>query len=148
MKKITDERLKVRNLKNLRIVFIVENLFLDGVLAWQLIQGKDIFAVLAWGNVPCAAVMIAGITAAVLSVNVSEPMADKPRLAVNRLVRRLVRQGVIVWAIAGVIFYVTIPDQPLGIHLALATGCGLLIALVWAGIDAYRNHFRDHDQDE
>ena len=143
MKKITDERLKVRNLKNLRIAFLVENLFLYGVLGWQLIQGKGISAVLDWGNVPFAAVFIAGVTAAVLSANVSEPMADKPRMAT----KRLVHIGLLVWVIASVIFWLTIQEQPLGIHLALAIGCGLIIALVWTGIDAWGNHFRSNDDE-
>lgn len=143
MKKITDERLKVRNLKNLRIAFLVENLFLYGVLGWQLIQGKGISAVLDWGNVPFAAVLIAGATAAVLSANVTEPMADKPRMAT----KRLVRIGLLVWVIASVIFWLTIQEQPLGVHLALAVGCGLIIALVWTGIDAWGNHFRSNDDE-
>lgn len=143
MKKITDERLKVRNLKNLRIAFLVENLFLYGVLGWQLIQGKGISAVLDWGNVPFAAVLIAGVTVAVLSANISEPMADKPRMAT----KRLVRIGLLVWVIASVIFWLTIQEQPVGIHLALAVGCGLIIALVWTGIDAWGNHFRSNDDE-
>lgn len=144
MKKITDERLKVRNLKNLRLAFVVENVFLYGVLIWQLIQGRGISAVLDWGNVPFAAVFIGGITSAVLSVNVSEPMADKPR----RATRRLLRNGLIAWVVFGLFFYWLIQAPLTVTHLALAVGCGLLLALVWTGIDAWGNHFRSKDDDE
>lgn len=87
------------------------------------------------------AALIGGITLSLLSPNVSEPMADKPRMAT----KGLLRQGVIVWIVFALVFYWIIQDQPQWIHLLLAIGCGFLMAVVWTGIDAYGNHFRSKD---
>ncbi len=144
MKKITDERLKVRNLKNLRIAFLFENLFLYGVLVWQLINGRSFSAVFDWGNVPFAATLIGGMTLSILSVNVSEPIADKPRVAT----KHLLGQGAISWLIFAVIFYLIIQNQPLWLRLLLAIGCSFPVAAVYTGVYAYGNHFRSKNSSD
>jgi hypothetical protein len=50
MKKITDERLIVRNLKNIRSAFLVENGFILCVLVYQILQGTPFDHVVVYNN--------------------------------------------------------------------------------------------------
>ncbi|MFB9769152.1 hypothetical protein [Lactiplantibacillus modestisalitolerans] len=142
MKKVTDERLKVRNLKNIRIGFVVENLFLVGVIGWQAFHGRGL-AVLSWQNVAVVALLIGSLTVTILGLNVSEPVADKPRFSV----RKLIWQGVFAWLVCTLLWYLLIQNQSVVRHVWLALGLGLVIALVWLAIRMYGNHFRQGDDD-
>ncbi|WP_331490738.1 hypothetical protein [Aquibacillus rhizosphaerae] len=68
MKKITDERLVLRNLQNIRIVYIVQTLGILIILAYELIQG----GMDGMRNNPVWIVfMVSIVVSAYLSMNVS-----------------------------------------------------------------------------
>lgn len=139
MKKITDERLIVRNLKNLRTAFLVENGFILSVLAYQIIQGKPIGQVIAYDNMLFLALMVGCWTTIGLSVTVSAPMEDKPKVRPGKLLAI----GLIIFAIVALLFLLLLRGK----HLLVALGSGLIIAAIVTGINVLSNHFRYSDKD-
>jgi hypothetical protein len=67
-KKITDERLIVRNLKNFRVAFLVENGFILLVLMFQLFKGTPFLRVFAYNNMLFLALMVGCWTTLILLV--------------------------------------------------------------------------------
>lgn len=139
MKKITDERLIVRNLKNQRNAFLVENGFILCVLAYQIFQGIPLDHVVACDNMLFLALMIGCWTTLVLSVNVSAPMEDKVKVKLGKLL--LI--GLIIFVITTGLFFLLLHGK----HLLMALGCGLIIAVIVTGINVLANHFRYSEQD-
>lgn len=79
MKKIKDERLIIRNLKNIRLSFIIENGALLVVFGWQLGRGQAWSRVVSYQNPLFSIFMLAAVSLTLFSLNVSVPMEDKPR---------------------------------------------------------------------
>lgn len=79
MKKITDERLKLQNLRNIRILFIVENIGIIGILGYDLIM-KGIDEMM--GNPLWFVLLLTGVISAYLSMGISvdhEPSKTNPK---------------------------------------------------------------------
>lgn len=139
MKKITDERLIVRNLKNQRTAFLVENGFILCVLAYQIFQGTPLDQVVAYDNMLFLALMVGCWTMIVLSVTVSTSMEDKAKVKLGKLLLL----GLIVFVIAAGSFLWLLHGK----HLLVALGSGLIIATIVTGINVLANHFRYSEQD-
>jgi len=79
MKKITDERLKLQNLRNIRILFIIENIGIIGILGCELIR-KGIDEMM--GNPLWFVLLLTGVISAYLSMGISvdhEPSKTNPK---------------------------------------------------------------------
>ncbi|CAM3224932.1 hypothetical protein [Lactiplantibacillus plajomi] len=137
MKKIKDERLIIRNLKNIRLSFIIENGALLAVLGWQLGQGQAWSRVVSYQNPLFSIFMLAAVSLTLLSLNVSVPMEDKPRASWGQLVWH----GLICWVIAWLFCWGLLRVNPLA-----AVGLALIFTVIFSGIELVANHLRDpHD---
>ncbi|MCI1987227.1 MAG: hypothetical protein LKJ69_11940 [Lactobacillus sp.] len=144
MKKVTDERLILRMLKNFRISFLVQNAFLIGVLIWQLFHGKHFEAVVAYQNIPFAALMVGVWTEVVLSVNVRAVIDDQPKVRWQRFVWH----GALAFVAFSGFFYWLIGNQVTpGKHVWISLLCGAVVAAVPVGMEIYANHFRSTDDE-
>jgi len=95
MKKITDERLKLQNLRNIRILFIVENIGIIGILGYELIM-KGIDEMM--GNPLWFVLLLTGVISAYLSMGISvdhEPSKTNPKkgLTISLIVSAIIAVG-------------------------------------------------------
>lgn len=131
MKKITDERLILRNLKNIRITFVVQNTLMLLYLIYQKFNHLDSFS---FDNPIAIILIIGGILNAILSINVSTPIADKAKLKPSLILLISLLSSLVV----ACFFYISFAWQ----HLSLAIMCGMVIGVVVGGCLLYANHFR------
>lgn len=138
MKKIKDERLIVRNLRNIRLAFIAENVFIIGALILQIVRGRDLMATVSYRNPLFSALMVGCYVLVVLSVNVSVPMYDTPK----KSLRQLLAVGLLVWPAASAIFFwFVLPTS----YWWLSLVCGAIISVVVTSILLYANHVHSID---
>ncbi|WP_225047144.1 hypothetical protein [Lacticaseibacillus kribbianus] len=135
MKRIKDERLIQRNLKNIKAAFAVENLFIAAVLGVMLWRGQAYEDVISYRQPLFAALMVGCYTVLILSVNISTPMQDAPL----RSWRFLAAMTTGTWVLAGGLFFVIAGFT----HPVICALAGLVVAAVVGGINLYANHFRD-----
>ncbi|MGA9519718.1 MAG: hypothetical protein WBV27_13140 [Trichococcus sp.] len=135
MKKIKDERLILRNLKNIRIAWIVQNLAILFFMAYQLIKSQDTSGVFTYGNPLWAVFTIGTYTLIVLSVNISGPMEDKEKMTHKKIT--FISFGV--FLITTIFFYFAF----LQVHPILALISGTVVAMIIYGLLRYANCFRD-----
>jgi len=135
MKKIKDERLILRNLLNIRIAWIVQNLAILIFMAYQLIKSQDTSGVFTYGNPLWAVFTIGTYTLVVLSVNVSGPMEDKEKMTHKKIT--LISMGV--FLITTIFFYFAL----LQVHLWIALISGTVVAIIIYGLLRYANRFRN-----
>lgn len=137
MKKIKDERLIVRNLRNIRLAFIAENVFIIGALILQIVHGKDLMTTISYHNPLFSALMVGCFVLVVLSVNVSVPMYDTPK----KNLRQLLAVGLLVWlAASAVFFWFVLPTS----YWWLSLVCGAIISVVVTSISLYANHVQNN----
>lgn len=137
MKKIKDERLIIRNLKNIRLSFIIENGALLVVLGWQHGQGQAWSRVVSYQNPLFNIFMLAAVSLTLFSLNVSVPMEDKPRASWGQLVWH----GLICLVIAWLFSWGLLRLSPLA-----ALGIALIFTVIFSGIELVANRLRDpHD---
>lgn len=92
MKKITDERLKLQNLKNVRILFFVENIGIIGILGYDLItKGMDEVT----ANPLWHVLILTGVISAYLSMGIgvdheSSKKSPKKGLIISLIVSALI----------------------------------------------------------
>lgn len=134
MKRMRDDKSISRNLKNIRIDFIIENLLIIVLLAWQIFRGGDWYRVTSFSNPLYAVLMIAALALIVLSVNISEPMKHKVKSSIPAMIARFVLESLIFTAI----LYLIIE----GNHPIVSTLSGIGIALFLLGANIYANRFR------
>ncbi|WP_461223737.1 hypothetical protein [Lacticaseibacillus suihuaensis] len=135
MKRIKDERLIQRNLKNIKAAFAVENLFIAAVLGVMLWRGQAYEDVISYRQPLFAALMVGCYTVLILSVNISTPMQDAPR----RPWRFLAAITLGTWVLAAGLFFVIAGFT----HPVICGLAGLAVAAVVGGLNLYANHFRD-----
>ncbi|WP_125702140.1 hypothetical protein [Lacticaseibacillus daqingensis] len=130
MKRITDERLILRNFKNIRLAFALENLVLIGFLIAQAAQTGDWSNLFAWDN-PLVIILMTGCyTLVVLSVGIRAAIDDKPKhswVAVALL-------GVVLLTVITGLFYFLMLGQR---RFLLALLCGAIVTAVVLAIDLY-----------
>lgn len=134
MKRIHDEKLINRNLKNIRLDFAIENLLIIALLGWQILRGANWYKVTSMSNPLYAVLIITALVLIVLSVNVSAPMEHKAKTTWTTLIVRFVIETVVFSAI----FFFLIE----GNHLIVSLISGTAIALVLLELNLYANHFR------
>jgi hypothetical protein len=135
MKKITDERLVLQNLKHIRWAFISENLVLLGFIVAQGLRGNW-SAALSWGNPLFVVFMTGCYVMVVLTVGIRAQQDDKPQA---RWAKLALIDGAI-WLGVAAFFYVTILSGP---RLLLAVMCGgIVTAVVLATQLIYRHYSR------
>nr|AFW17845.1 hypothetical protein pJHW3_004 [Enterococcus thailandicus]AFW17893.1 hyprothetical protein [Enterococcus faecalis] len=76
VKKIRDERLIIKNLKNIRLAFVIENVVILIILAIQLMNEK-FTEVISLNNPLWFVIFIGSFSLVITSVNISLPMEDK-----------------------------------------------------------------------
>lgn len=135
MKKIKDERLILRNLMNIRIAWLVQNLAIMIFLAYQVMKSQDTSGVFTYGNPLWAIFMIGAYTLVVLSVNVSGPMEDKEKMTHKKIT--FISSGV--FLVTTIFFYFAF----LQVHLILALISGAVTAIIIYGLLRYANRFRN-----
>lgn len=135
MKKIKDERLILRNLMNIRIAWIVQNLAILIFLVYQVIKSQETSGVFTYGNPLWAVFTIGTYTLVVLSVNVSGPMEDKEKMTHKKIA--LISMGF--FLITTIFFYFTL----LQVHLWIALISGTVVAIIIYGLLRYANRFRN-----
>ena len=135
MKKIKDERLILRNLMNIRIAWIVQNLAILIFLVYQIIKSQDTSGVFTYGNPLWAVFTIGTYTLIVLSVNVSGPMEDKEKMTHKKMI--FISLGV--FLITTIFFYFAF----LQVHPLLALMSGTVVSMIIYGLLTYANRFRD-----
>jgi len=135
MKRIHDERLIVRNLKNIRIAFGIENIVIILILLWQSYLHKNWSGVFSLDNPLFAVLMIGAFILIVLSVNISSPTEDKPKASIKLITIRFVIELIVL----SFVFYILLK----GSHFLVSLIAGTVIALVLLEIDLYANHFRE-----
>src|SRR5699024_9483723 len=95
MKKITDERLKLQNLRNIRILVIIETRGIIGILGCELIR-KGIDEMM--GNPLWFVILLTGLISAYLSMGISvdhEPSKTNPKkgLTISLIVSAIIAIG-------------------------------------------------------
>lgn len=135
MKRIRDERLKVRNLKNIRIAFAVENILIILILIWQLYQKKPTNP-LSYSNPLYAVLMIGALTLITLSINVTAPTEDKPKSKIKKISLHFL----IALIVAMAFFYFLLFRQT---HFIASFVSGCVVAVFLVGMELYSNHFRE-----
>ncbi|WP_281165617.1 hypothetical protein [Liquorilactobacillus sicerae] len=135
MKKVNDERLKIKQLKNIKLAFIFENSLILLYLIIQAWQSQQVFKqVLTWNN-PLWVVFI--LTMAILGIleqNVTAAIDDHPKLSTKKLLIFLSGQFLIYSFLWAWLFNFQ--------RLWLALICGGGVALVVTGVLAYNNVYR------
>lgn len=136
MKKITDERLIMRNLKNNRAAFAIENLVILIILVYETIRTGSYNEVWNLRN-PVFLILQTGVwLLVILSLSISGPMEeDKTKFSK----KKLTVIAAAVWLAAFLFFYFAMLKS----HVLLAIGCGALISAVCTGILVYGNSFRE-----
>ncbi|WP_319469882.1 hypothetical protein [uncultured Trichococcus sp.] len=135
MKKIKDERLILRNLMNIRIAWIVQNLAILIFLGYQVIKSQETSGVFTYGNPLWAVFSIGTYTLIFLSVNVSGPMEDKEKMTPKKIT--FISLGV--FLITTIFFYFAF----LQVHPLLALISGIVVATIIYGLLRYANRFRN-----
>lgn len=135
MKKIKDERLILRNLMNIRIAWLIQNLAILIFLGYQLIKSQDTSGVFTYGNPLWAVFAIGTYTLIVLSVNVSGPMEDKEKMSHKKIT--FISLGVFLFIT--IIFYFAL----LQAHLILPLVCRAVVAISIYALLRYANRFRN-----
>ncbi|WP_390404354.1 hypothetical protein [Lacticaseibacillus jixiensis] len=137
MKKIKDERLIVRNLRNIRLAFIAENVFIIGALILQIVRGNNLMAIVSYHNPLFSALMVGGYVLVVLSVNVSVPIYDTPK----KSLQQLLTVALLVWlASSAIFFWFILPAS----YWWLSLVCGAIISVVVTSILLYANHVQNN----
>lgn len=135
MKKIKDERLILRNLMNIRIAWLIQNLAILIFLGYQLIKSQDTSGVFTYGNPLWAVFAIGTYTLIVLSVNVSGPMEDKEKMTH----KKITLISLSVFLITTIFFYFAF----LQVHPILALISGTVVATIIYALLRYANRFRE-----
>lgn len=131
MKKVNDERLKGQLVKNFKISFIIENLFVLLVLVYE--SFKNIWKTLNLHNPLWVSFMIGVISLSILSQKVTAAIEDKPKISRKRLAFYFVLE----FLIFSSLFILVIPSS-----IWAAFVCGGTVALVISSILIYNNHYR------
>jgi hypothetical protein len=135
LKKVNDERLKIKQLRNIKLAFIFENGLILLYLAIQAWQSRQVFkSVLTWSNPLWVVFILTMIVFGILDQNVAAAIADRPKLSSQKLLSLLSGQLVTYSFLWAWLFNFQ--------RLGLALICGGGIALVVTGILAYNNHYR------
>ena len=133
MKKIRDERLIIRNLKNIRIAFVVENIMIVLILIWQAF--KQHIDVLTPNNPFFAVIIFSALTLNILSINITAPTEDKPKVSLKKLVIHFLA----IMVLASLIFLALFSGK----HPIISLIAGTAIACVLLGMELYSNRFRE-----
>jgi len=117
MKKITDERLQLKNLKNIRVLFLIQNIGILGILGYDLVtKGMDGMT----SNPLWFVLIITGVVSAYLSMSISvDHESDK----------KSPNKGLIISLIVGALISIVV-----GIFVSLTDGFGLTNGIVIGGI--------------
>lgn len=138
MKKIKDERLQLQNLKNIRIVFVVQNLGIIGILAYDyFIKGMDEMRT----NPLWFLLIISMIILAYLSMSISSDYERQPTNPKKSLVISLVTSGVICTLIGCLVARSEAGDIAQGILM----GGSLFICILIPVIYMYNLRIKQHE---
>lgn len=134
MKKITDERLILRNLKNIRIAFMIENLAIILFLIYEVYSGEEFSDVFTNDNPLFVILMIGCFTLTFLSFSISVQMEGKEKMP-EKLICIL---SLAVFTVVTVINLLI----PGGVSLPVALLGGVITGGVVFGIMKYMNKYR------
>lgn len=134
MKKIKDERLIMRNLKNIRIAFIVENVAIIFTMIYQVLSGQAFYEVFSRDNLLFIVLMIGCFTLTFLSMNISIQIEGKEK----RSKKAIYFFSSAVFGVVTLINYLL----PGGTNLPVAILSRIIMGGITFGILKYINKYR------
>ena len=130
MKKITDERLKLQNLKNIRVLFLFQNIGIIGILAYDVItSGLDSMT----DNPLWYLFIMTTVVSAYLSMSISVEHEEERRPPEKSLIMAIV-VVVIMAAVFGIV--TSLPDDA-GVADGILVGLVILISGLAPAIYVY-----------
>lgn len=138
MKKIKDERLQLQNLRNIRIIFIVQNLGIIGILAYDYFsEGMEKMRT----NPLWFLFTISMIILAYLSMNISTDYERQPTKPKKSLAISLVTSALI----CTVIGYLVARSETGDIAQGILMGCSLFICILIPVLYIYNLRTKQHE---
>nr|WP_289039391.1 hypothetical protein [uncultured Allobacillus sp.] len=102
MKKIKDERLKLQNLQNIRILFLFENIAIIGILGYDLVtKGMDGMT----ANPLWYVLILTGVISAYLSIGISVDHESSEKSPKKGLVISVIVSAIIAIVFGGLVTY-------------------------------------------
>lgn len=139
-KKITDERLKDKNLKNIRIIYVVQTIGIFLILLKDFIAGEDVF------GTPLFFVFILsnGVVAPLLQMRISVEHEDGEKKKAFDSLGKVIGISVLIGASILLIYKVLTPDR----SWLEASIAGTIVGVIYIVIGSYMVWLRKKSQEE